>query len=55
MPTPLRGERVAEDDEAADDSGDVGRSARDCDHWNRLAVLEALGRSVEGNDGGQRR
>ncbi len=42
MPTVLLRERIAEDDEAADDAGDVGGGAGDRDHRNGLTVLQAL-------------
>ena len=52
MPTRVAGQRVAEDEDAAGDAGDVGRGAGDGDDRDGLAVLQAAGRGVEGGGRG---
>ena len=48
------GQRVAEDEDAAGDAGDVRRGAGDGDDRDGLAVLQAAGRGVEGGGRGRR-
>ena len=47
------GERVAEDEDAAGDAGDVGGGRGRGDDRDGLAVLQAAGRGVEGDDRGE--
>ena len=54
MPRRVARQRVAEDDDAAGDAGDVGGGAGDGDDRDGVAVLEAAGRGVEGGDRGER-
>ena len=44
------GHRIAEDDDAAEDAGDVGGGRGRGDDRDGLAVLQAAGRGVEGDD-----
>ena len=53
-PDGVAGERVAEDDDPAGDARDVRGGAGDGDDLDGLAVLQALGRGVEGGGRGAR-